>query len=110
MNDSRSCAYSSRCYEQLKAMDDMCHSGSWAQGYGCFERLSIVNDMNYLISRELRPLDTMSNLGLCMILMIMCHHLRVVDDMNDSEFWAHNSWYYEQLKAVVDMNDFGSWA
>ena len=35
---------------------------------------------------------------------------RVVDDMNDSEFWAHNSWYYEQLKVVVDMNDFGSWA
>ena len=95
---------------RLKAMDDMCHSRSWAQGYGFFERLSSVNDMNDLISCELRPLDAISSLGLWMIWMILCHELRVVDDMNDSELWAHDSRYYEQLKVVVDMNDFGSWA
>ena len=87
-------------------MDDMCHSGSWAQGYGYFEKLNIVNDMNDLISRELRPLDAMSSLGLWMISMILSHELRVVDDMNNSELWAHDSKYYEQLKVVVDMNDF----
>ena len=91
-------------------MDDMCHSGSWAQGYGCFEQLSIVNDINDLISRELRPLDALSNLGLWMIWMILRHELRMVDDMNDSELCTHNSRYYEQLKVVVDMNDFESWA
>ena len=91
-------------------MDDMCHSGSWAQGYGCFEQLSIVNDMNDLIFCELRPLDVMSTLGLWMIWMILCHELRVVDDMNDSKLWAHDSRYYEKLKVVVDMNDFRLWA
>ena len=91
-------------------MDDMFHSGSWAQGDGCFELLSIVNYMNDLISRELRPLDAMSSLGLWMIWMILHHELRVVDDINDSELWAHDLRYYEQLKVLVDMNDFGSWA
>ena len=91
-------------------MNDMCHSESWAQGYGCFKQLSIVNDMNDMISYELRPLDAMSNLRLWMIWMILCNELRGVDDMNDFELWAHNSRYYEQLKVVVDMNDFESWA
>ena len=65
----------------LKTMDDMCHSRSWAKGYEYLEQLSIVNDMNDLISHELRPWDAMSSLGLWMIWMILCHELRVVDDM-----------------------------
>ena len=72
-------------------MDDMCHFGSWAQGYGCFKQLSIMNYMNDLISRELRLLDAMSSLGLWMIWMILHHEQRVVDDMNDFELWAHDS-------------------
>ena len=32
MNDSKSWAQGSRCYEQLKVVDDMNDSGSWAQG------------------------------------------------------------------------------
>ena len=52
---------------RLKVMDNMCHSRSRAQGYGCFEQLSIINDMNNLISRELRALDAMSSLRLRMI-------------------------------------------
>ena len=88
----------------------MCHFGSWAQDYGCFEQLSIMNDMNDFISRDLRPLDAMRSLRLWMTWMIMYHELRVVDNMNDSELWAHDLRYYEQLKAMVDMNDFGSWA
>ena len=110
MNNFGLYAYGSRCDEQLKAMDDTCHSLSWAQGYGCFEQLRIVNDMNDLISCELRSLDVMSSLELWMIWMILCHELRVVDDMNEYELWAYDSWYYEQLKAVVDMNEFWSWA
>ena len=95
---------------RLKAMDDMCHSRSWAQGYGFFEQLSNVNDMNDFISHELRPLDATTNLGLWMIWMVLCHELRVVDDVNDFELWSHDSRYYEQLKVVVNMNEFGSWA
>ena len=93
----------------VKVMDDMCHFGSWAKDYGCFEQLSIVKDMNDLISYELRPLDVMSNLELWMIWMILHHELRVVDDMNDSELWAHDSRYSEQLKVVVDMSDSELW-
>ena len=88
----------------------MCQFGSCAQVYGCFQQLSIVNDMNDFISHELRPLEALSRLGLWMIWMILRHELRVVDGMNDYKLWAHNSRYYEQLKAVADMNDFGSWA
>ena len=35
----------SRCYEQLKAMDDMNNSGSWAQGSRCYEQLRVIDDM-----------------------------------------------------------------
>ena len=34
-------------------------------------------------SRELRPLNTMKNLGLLMIRVILYDELRVVDDLND---------------------------
>ena len=74
---------------RLKVMDNMCHSRSRAQGYGCFEQLSIVNDMNDLISSKLRPLDALSSLGLWMIWMILRHELRVLDVMND---WVMSSW------------------
>ena len=36
--------------------------------------------------------------------------LKAVHDMNDSKSLDHNSRYYEQLKVVVDMNHFKSWA
>ena len=47
----------SRCYKQVKALDDMCYFESWAQGCGCFEQLNIMDDMNDLGSHELKPLD-----------------------------------------------------
>ena len=40
--------------------------------------------------------------------MTLCHELRAMDNMNDSGLLAHGSRYYEYLKVVVDMNDFGS--
>ena len=36
--------------------------------------------------------------------------LNVVDDMNNFWLWAQSSRYYEQLKVVVYMNDYRSWA
>ena len=29
-----------------------------------------------------------------------------MDDMNDSRLWAQGSRFYEQFKAIDDMNDF----
>ena len=33
-----------------------------------------------------------------------------MDDMNNSRSWIENNKFYEQLKAMDDMNDFKSWA
>ena len=31
-------------------------------------------------------------------------------DMNNSRLWAHDFRYYDQLRAMVDMNEFELWA
>ena len=125
INDYGSLAEGSRCYVQLRAIDDMNDSESWAQGYRYYEQfkvfhdmnysvswvcgskfydqLRIVNDMNYLGSNELKPLDAMTSSGLWMIWMILgCEpmalnamNIKVVDDMNDFGLWAQNSRCYE---------------
>ena len=51
--------------------------------------------MNDLGSSELRHLDTIN-------------HSRLLDDKNNSMAQAQASRCYEQLKALNDMNDFGS--
>ena len=33
--------------------------------------------------------------------------LIVMNDMNNSDSWAQGSWCSEQLKVVVNMNDYG---
>ena len=76
MNDSSSYAQGSRCFEELRAMDDMNEFGSWAQGSKCNEQLSVVDDMNDLGSRELKELDVVNNLGLWMIWTIQGHQLK----------------------------------
>ena len=40
--------------------------------------------------------------------MTLCHELKVVDNMNDFRSLAHDLRYYEHLKVVVDINEFGS--
>ena len=39
----------------------MSYFGSLAQGFGCYEQLKVVDDMNDLGSHELRPLDAMNS-------------------------------------------------
>ena len=46
MNDYGSLAYGSRCYEQLRALDDMKSSMSCSQDSRCFEQLQTIDDMN----------------------------------------------------------------
>ena len=82
----------SKFYEQLKAVNDINYSSSWAEGYGCYEQLSIMDDMNELGSHEVKPLDAMYNSNLLMIWIYLLHELtwmtlgrefKVIDDMND---------------------------
>ena len=46
MNDFLLRGQASRCYEQLKALDDMNKSESLAQGFRCYEQLKVMVDMN----------------------------------------------------------------
>ena len=85
-------------------MVDMNDLGLWAQGSRCYEQLKAVDHMNNSECYELKPQDAMNNSWMRMILMILgrepmalitinnselwiilCHELRVVNDMNDSE-------------------------
>ena len=85
INGFESWAQGSKCYEQLRVVDDMCYSKSWAQGYGCFEQLNIVDGINDLGSHELTPLYAMNNLGLRMTLMILGPKPMTLIAMNNSE-------------------------
>ena len=60
-NDFGSWAHDSKCYEQLKAMNDINYFGFWAKGYGCYEQLSIMDDMNDSESLEVKPIDAKYN-------------------------------------------------
>ena len=46
MKYSGSWAWGSRCYEQLKVVDDMNDSGSWAQATRFYDYLKVVENMN----------------------------------------------------------------
>ena len=87
MNDSKLWAQDLRYYEQLKVVVDMNDFSSWAQGSGCYEQLKVVDDMNDLESRELRPQDTMNNLELWIIWMILGRELMALISMNSSGLW-----------------------
>ena len=65
MKDFKSCALGSRCYEQLR----------------------VVNDMNYSGSRDLRPLDAMNNSRLRMISMILIREPMDLNAMNNLALW-----------------------
>ena len=71
------------------------------------------------LSRELQALHAMNNSGLCMIWMTRdfvaedsgyYEQLRVMVDFNDFESLVLGSRFYEQLKVMDDMNDYWSWA
>ena len=87
----------------------MSYSRSWAQGYGCYEQLNILDGINDLGSHELTPLDAMKNLRLRMILMILCPNPMTLNAMNSLELWL--TWtilgYELKLKAMVDMKNLG---
>ena len=64
-------AKASRCYEQLRVVDDMNDFRSWDEGSRCYKQLKVVDDMNELESLELRPLDAMKSLGVLIIWTIL---------------------------------------
>ena len=59
MNDSRSLAQGSSCYEQFRVVIDMNDSMLSNQGSRCYEQLRVVDNMNDLGSYELQSLDAL---------------------------------------------------
>ena len=66
---------------ELRARDAINNSGlcltfnSWSQGSRCYEQLIVVNDMNDLVSCDLRPLDAMNRSELWMLITNLHHWL-----------------------------------
>ena len=83
MNDFGSWAQGFIWYEHLKAVVDMNDFELWAQGSRCYEQLRVMNDMNNSGSSELRPLDSMNNIGLRIIQMILGHEPMILNVMNN---------------------------
>ena len=110
-------------------MDELCYSRLVAQGCECYEQLRVVDDMNDLGSRELRPLDAMNNselwiiwtipyrepkalnvmntLGLLMTLTNQGRELKALESMICSGFWMIWKTSIYELKALDAMNRLG---
>ena len=90
-------------------MEDMSYSKSWAQGYGCYEQLNIIDGINDSESYELTPLDAMNKSGLRMILLVLDPKLMTLNAMKNSELWL--MWttlgHELKLKVVFDMKNLG---
>ena len=69
---------------ELRAIDAMNDSESWAHGSKCYKQLKTMIDMNNLASCELKALDTLNNSGLWMIWMILGLELKDLDALNNS--------------------------
>ena len=53
-----------RCYEKLWVVVDINDSRSCAQGSWCYEQLSVVDDMSQFMYEQLKALDAMNSSGL----------------------------------------------
>ena len=80
--DSELWAYTSRCYTQVKVIDDKKDSKSLVHGFKRYEHLMAIIDMN-----ELKALIAMNNGGMCFTWTTLCPKLRTLDAMNYSGLW-----------------------
>ena len=87
----------------------MNESRSWAQGSRCYEQFKVVDDMNDSGSRELRHLDAMNNLEMWIIWTILGRELKALDSMNSSRLLMTSSTLIHELKALDVMNDLELW-
>ena len=104
----RSWAQGSRCYEQLRVVDDMNDSGLSSR----LKMLWItqgLDDKNNSRSRELRPLDSMNTSRLRMIWTILGRELKALDAMNSLGLWMKWITLGHELGARDGMNSLGLW-
>ena len=82
-------------------------SWSWAYGFKCYEMLRAVDDMRTL-GRELKALYAMKSSRLWLVRTSPSLELKALDTMNNSRLWVYDSGYYEELRVLEDMNKSGS--
>ena len=73
MNDFESWARGSKDNVKIKDVVDMNDSRLSTQGFGCYEQLKAMDDMNNSGCCEIKPQDAMNNSWLKMILMSLGH-------------------------------------
>ena len=64
LNDFESWVHGSRSYKQFRDVANINGTVLWAQGCRYYEQVKVMDDMNDLGSRDLRPLDAMNSSGL----------------------------------------------
>ena len=84
-------------------------SKSWAEGSRCYEQLKVMDDMNILGSYEMRPLDAMNNLGIRMIWMILGHKPMSLNVMNNLGLWMIRTTLGRELWALDAMKNLVLW-
>ena len=109
MNNSMLWVKGSWCYEQFRDMDDMNDFVWWAQGSRCYEQFKVVDDMNESGFREINPLNVINSLGLLVIWMIHGPEQKAPNVMNNSGLWM--IWMTQgcELKALDVMNNSDLW-
>ena len=84
---SASWTQASKCYEKVRAMDDIKDFGLWTRGSRRNEQLRVMDDMNDSRSYQFKPLDVVNQLGLWMTLTTLGHELSALDTMNTLGLW-----------------------
>ena len=86
-------------------MVDVNDSRLWAQGSRCYEQLKVVDDMDNLGCCELKPQDAINNSWLRMILMNLGHEPMALIAINSSKLWMTWMTLGRELKAPDVMNN-----
>ena len=90
-------------------MDDMSCSMLWAHGFGCYEMLEVMNDMNDSRSYEFKDVDDMNDSWSWVTQGFGWHEWLKIMSLGLKMLWiAQGSGFYEQLGVLDDINDLGS--
>ena len=109
MNDFRSWDEGSRCYEQLKVLVDMKEFKLCASGSRCYEQLKVVDDMNDLGSHDLRPQNAMNNSSLRTIWTILGFKPMTLNAKNSLGLCMTWMNLGHKLRNLDAMNNLGLW-
>ena len=83
--------------------------GSRAQGSRCYEQLTVVDDVNDSVSRDLKPPDAMNSSGLRIISMILGREPMSPNAMNNSRLRMKLKTSIHEVKALDAIKSSELW-